>query len=231
MKSIKWSAIVIALVYIGAGAYFLLYPETTEEMLCTILGFTLIGIGLINVFSYFIRNNEDSFFRDDFKNALILITIGSFALAYKPLFIDLIYAVIGIIIMISGYGKLQDCVDTWRFGSNHGPLYIIMAFVSIAMGLVVAINPFVKVAQLHMVIAVGLIFSGVSDFISSIYLSTKLIQQRRRKREEEEEETETEPEVPVTPVVEEMVNEVTVTEPETVEPVIEEKVTEEKTEQ
>ena len=107
-----------------------------------------------------------------------------------------------------------------------------MAFVSIAMGLVVAINPFVKVTQLHMVIAIGLIFSGVSDFISSVYLSTKLIQQRRRKKQEEQEVEE--PEAPVEieePQMPETVTElVTVTEPvepvinETVEPAEEEKI-------
>lgn len=187
MKSIKWSAIIIALAYIAAGSYFFFYPQTTEETICTILGFALIAVGLLNIMSYFSRSNEDSFFRDDFKYGLIIITVGCFALAFKPLFTELAYVCIGIIIMNSGFGKLQDCVDTWRLGSNHGFLYIFLAAVNIIIGLLVAINPFTNTLNLHYLIAGGLAFSGVSDLFSSIYLSTKMALSIRDKKREAEE--------------------------------------------
>ncbi|MDO4198763.1 MAG: DUF308 domain-containing protein [Erysipelotrichaceae bacterium] len=187
MKNIKWTAIVMALGYIAAGVYFFMFPDTSEDMIRTILGFALIGVGIINIIAYFVRSNEESFLRDDFKDALIMITIGCFALAFKELFIELVYLVIGIIIMISGYSKLQDCVDTWRFGANHGPLYIVLALVSIAAGLVAAINPFTSTQHLHYLIGGALIFSGVSDLFSSIYLSTKMVQLKSARRKEEQE--------------------------------------------
>lgn len=185
MKSIKWNSLVFALCYLFMGAYFIVNPYLAQEDLCLLIGYMMIILGVGNVLFYLVRKMETSFYRSDFQTGLILVTVGLVAIAYKPLFIELVYLIMGIIIMISGYSKLQDCVDTWRLGSSHGILYLILALISIGIGLLIITNPFLDTVTVHYVIGAGLIYSGISDFFSSIYLSTKMIRFRKNKLEKE----------------------------------------------
>lgn len=189
MKSIKWNSMVFAMCYIGMGAYFIVNPYLAQEDLCILIGYVMIILGIGNVLFYLIRKMETSFYRSDFQSGLILVTVGLIAIAYKPLFIELVYLIMGIIIMISGYSKLQDCVDTWRLGSSHGILYLILALISIGIGLLIITNPFLDTITVHYVIGAGLIYSGISDLFSSIYLSTKMIRFRKDKETKKNEET------------------------------------------
>ena len=188
MKNIKWSNIIFALCYIGAGVYFIMNPYILQEEIGGYFGFVLIGIGLVKMISYFVRSNEDSFFRNDFSNALIFITVGIIGIIYKIMFSEVIYIIIGIVVMVSGYNKLQDCVDTWRFGSQHGLLYLILAMISLALGVVIVVDPFADMVVFHYVVGGSLVYSGVSDLFSSIYLSGKMIGLKRRERRERDEE-------------------------------------------
>lgn len=178
MKNIKWTSLVLSVCYIGSGAYFLANPYLAQEDLCTLIGYVLILLGIYNVLTYLIRKVETSFLRSDFTFGLIEITIGSIALAYKPLFIELVYIIMGITIMISGYNKLQDCVDTYRLGAKHGVLYLVLSIISIGIGLLVITNPFLDTVTVHYVIGAGLVYSGLSDLFSSVYLSSKMIKRK-----------------------------------------------------
>lgn len=181
MKNIKWASIIIALCYIVAGILFFIDPNVTREILCSWLGYAAIIIGILDVLFFLLRSKQQSFFRNDFMVGLILITIGIVALARRYLFIELVYLVLAITIMISGYRKLQDGVVAYRLGSNHGLLYFLLALISIAIGVVMIVDPSIPVVTLHYLIGVGLMFSGISDLISSVFLSKKMIRYVKQK--------------------------------------------------
>ncbi len=187
MKNIKWNSMFIALCYIGAGVFLILDPRVSQEYICTWLSYAAIAIGFVNALIYFLRPARESFFRNDFIVGMLLMTLGVLAIVYKLLILELVYIVLALVIMLSGYIKLQDCVDTWRLGSKHGFLYFVLAVISIGCGLTVLVQPFTTVENLHYLIGGGLIYSGISDLFSAIYLSGKMIRYARhlRKREEE----------------------------------------------
>ena len=76
--------------------------------------------------------------------------------------------------MISGYKKLQDCVDAWRLGLKYGVLYFVLASISIGIGLFILIDSTLSIKTLHVLIGIGLLYSGVSDLISTIFLASKM---------------------------------------------------------
>lgn len=176
MEKIKWSNILIAICYIAAGIMFFINPNLTKEIICTWLGCGLSIIGISLIVSYLFKSKYESFYKDDFSDGLIYITIGILALVKKAFFLEFIYFELAIVIVISGYKKLQDCVDAWRFGAKHGALYLVLAAVSIGIGLLILVDSTLSETTLHYLVGGGLLFSGISDLVSSIFLSSKMIE-------------------------------------------------------
>ena len=174
MKNIKWSSIIIAICYIAAGILFFADANLTKDIICKWIGYGLIVVGLFCIISYFRKPKNESFLKNEFRDGLIIITIGLLPLIRKDLFIELVYFVIAVIIMISGYKKLQDCVDAWRLGLKYGVLYFVLASISIVIGLIIMMDSSITLKQLHNLIGAGLLYSGASDLISTIFLSTKM---------------------------------------------------------
>lgn len=174
MKKIKWSSIIIAICYIVAGILFFLDENLTREIVCSWIGYSLLVIGVLSLISYFLHPKNVSFLKNEFRDGLIVITLGIMTLIRKDLFIELVYFVLAIIIVISGYKKLQDCVDAWRLGFKNFILYLVLASISIVIGLIVMLDPTIAIKPLHRLIGGGLLYSGVSDLISTIFISSKM---------------------------------------------------------
>lgn len=188
MKSIKWSSILVSICYIVAGIFFFADANLTKDIICTWIGYGLLGVGAILIVSYFIRPKHESFLRNEFRDGLIIITIGLMPLIRKDLFIEIVYIAIAVVIMISGYKKLQDCVDSYRLGIKNGLVYFILSAISIILGLIILLDPTIQVRPLHNLIGAGLLYSGVSDLISTIFLSSKMSEYINKSSEEENKE-------------------------------------------
>ena len=167
MKSIKWSSIFIAVCYIAAGILFFADASLTRDAICKWIGYIALAIGIVNIVSYFLRPKNESFLKDEFRDGLILITIGLLPLIRKDIFIEIVYFVLAIVIMISGYNKLQDCVNAWRMGLKLGILYFILSAISITIGLIIMLDTTIDIKPLHNLIGAGLMYSGITDLIST----------------------------------------------------------------
>lgn len=176
MKNVKWSSIIVSICYIIAGIFFFADASLTKDVICNWIGYALLAVGIMLIISYFIRPKHESFLKNEFRDGLIAITIGLLPLIRRDIFIELVYIAIAIVIMISGYKKLQDCVDSWRLGMKNGLVYFILAAISIILGLIIMLDPTIQVRPLHNLIGAGLLYSGASDLISTIFLSSKMIQ-------------------------------------------------------
>ena len=194
MKKIKWSNILIAICYIVGGVLFFSNGKLTKEIICTWMGIGLLAIGLVLIVSYLIRPKHESFFKDDFADGLMYMTLGTLPFLRKGLFVDVVYLVLAIVIMISGYKKLQDGVDAYRFGSKHGVLYLVLAAISIVVGLIILLDSTLSEQTYHYLIGGGLLYSGISDLISAIFLSGKMIQYSRKMNKAEQAVEEKDPE-------------------------------------
>lgn len=174
MKNIKWSNIIIAICYIAAGIMFFADPNLTKEMICSWIGYGLIIAGGLYVLTYFLHPVQESFMKTDLRDGLMLLTIGTVAIIKKEIFIGIVYFAIAIVIMVSGFKKLQDCVDAWRLGLKYGVTYFVLASVSIVVGLFILIDSTLSIKTLHNLIGVGLLYSGASDLVSTIFLASKM---------------------------------------------------------
>lgn len=188
MRNLKWSNIIIAICYIVAGILFFADANLTKEAICTWIGYGLIIAGGLYVLTYFLHPVQESFLKTDFRDGLMLLTIGLLAIIKKEIFIGIVYFAIAIVIMVSGFKKMQDCVDAWRLGLKYGVLYFVLASISIVIGLFILIDSTLSIRTLHNMIGIGLLYSGISDLVSTIFLASKMTSYMKTIEKEEPKE-------------------------------------------
>lgn len=89
------------------------------------------------------------------------------------LVISLVPFIIGLCIIVSGLFKLQGALDVQRMGGN-AVVILGVAVVNVAVGILMVINPFDTALLLYCLLGAGLLFSGLTDLASTLYLSGKM---------------------------------------------------------
>lgn len=86
----------------------------------------------------------------------------------------LIPFIVAIVIIVDGFVKLQDGIDAKRLGYDKSYIYVIFAAISIIVGLIAMFNLVETSNLLFQVLGVGLVYCGVSDFISVIFIAKRV---------------------------------------------------------
>ena len=128
LKEVKWQSVICSIVYIGIGAMLLLFPRITAKTVCFVAGGSAIIVGFIIVCIYLFRDAKKNAYRNDFVCGLLAILLGLFVFWKLELVLGLIPFVLGIAVMVSGFIKLQNCIDVRRMGYGNGLSLFILSF-------------------------------------------------------------------------------------------------------
>ena len=197
-KDIKWYSLLMAALYIVAGVLLIVYPQLSEELICDVIGIGLIVAGVIRISVYLMMDLEESLFRNDFTEGVILILVGILVIYQQVVFQQLIPFLLSIVVIASGIMKVQDGIDAHRIGFPKVWIYLVLAAISIIFGLVIMFNLIPAGSLVYQVLGAGLAYSGVTDLFSSIYLSAKIRKFKKDKESPPEPESEPLPEIEYT---------------------------------
>lgn len=171
--ALKWGIIVSGIIYTVLGVILLLFPDTSMDIICYIGGGASIAVGIFFALSYFFRNVEADYYRDDLVIGVIAIMVGCVMVFQTQKVQELIPMFFGIFVAVSGCRTIQDCVDMKRLGGSKWWILLIIGLVNLAVGVLLFFNPFGTMQTLLMVIGIGLIFSGITDIIITIVLTKR----------------------------------------------------------
>lgn len=172
-KEIKWSMLLSAALYMVLGLILVIFPATTARTICYMIAGIAIVVGLVNLVVYFTRNITRNYYRNDFVMGLLMVVLGIFVIYKADLVIALVPFIIGLCIVISGLFKLQGALDVQRMGGNS-VVILGIAIVNVVVGILMVINPFESAILLYRLLGAGLLFSGLTDMASTLYLSGKM---------------------------------------------------------
>lgn len=178
-KEMKWNMLLSAVLYMVLGVILVLFPATTARMICYMIAGIAIIIGLVNLVVYFTRNITKNYYRNDFVMGLLMIILGIFVIYKVDLIIALVPFIIGLCIVVSGLFKFQGALDMQRMGGN-AVLILALAVVNVVIGVLMVINPFESALLLYRLLGAGLLFSGLTDLVSNLYLSRKMHSYRKK---------------------------------------------------
>ena len=172
LKNWKVQEIGGAVALLICGLVLLLMPELTLVTIANVIGILVIIIGAFFLIGYFLRK-ELAAGNNDLIKGLVIVCIGIFICVKSELVVSVLPVVLGIGVVLSGILKLQHAFDLKRMGFDTWVRIGLTAAVNIFIGLIVILNPFSTVAWLMRLVGIGFLFSGVTDLITTIYVSKK----------------------------------------------------------
>lgn len=174
LKNMKWNMIVSSIFSIILGAVLMVFPDTSLYVIVNIIAIAFAVGGIASIIRYFTYDLRVSLYRNDFLAGVISLTIGLLLFINPGVIVALVPFVLAIFIMISGFIKLQDGIDAYRMGYKNSFIYIVLAVLSLIAGLIVMFNLFETATLLFIFIGASLVYTGISDIFTTLYLSRKL---------------------------------------------------------
>lgn len=173
-KEMKWDALLTGVLYVLLGIVALVLPETMEKTLGYLLAAVLILAGAVSMIGYLLRDAHQNYYHNDFLHGLIGIGLGILVLFKVDFIIKLIPFLLGALVLISGCSKLQDVIDMKRMEYGNWIVMLVFAVVNVGFGILLMCKPAEAADLWFRLIGVGLIFSGVTDCITTCYFAGKI---------------------------------------------------------
>ena len=174
LKQIKWETMLTSLLYILLGVVTVAIPETMVRTLGYLVGILFILVGAVSMICYLLRDAGRNYDRNDFGYGLVGIAVGVLFLYRVEWITSLVPVILGILVLASGCVKLQHVIDIKRLECGNWVAVLILAVINVIFGAVLIANPFETVILLFQLVGVGLIFSGITDCITVIYVADRM---------------------------------------------------------
>ena len=174
LKQLKWNLILLAVIFIALGIVLILWPGATMKTICYLLAAMLLALGVASLINYLRKDISGIIYRYDLVVGLCAILGGILVFVKVDKLTDLIPAVLGFLVTMSGILKMQNSVDMLRLGHGTWHVAFAMSIINIVAGIVLLMNPFEAAQNLIMCLGIALVYSGITDLYVTISISRRL---------------------------------------------------------
>ena len=168
-KKLKWNLILMSVLYIGLGIFLLMVPGTALNVVCYALGAVVLACAVVQLVRYFVA--ERGIFQSQLTliSGLVCLGLGAFLIFRSDVVVRILPIVFGLFVIFDSLGRIQNALELRRcnYGSWKG--FLLLAVLSIALGVVMILNPFGTMETLVMAIGVILIIEGALNLFSALY--------------------------------------------------------------
>lgn len=180
MKFLKnhFAGIGMFLLEILVGVLLLINPVGFTSGIIMGAGLVLLLVGIVCIIKYFRAEPQEAAKSQNLMKGLIALLAGSFCALRSEWFVvtfPVITLIYGVVILITGLGKIQWTVDILRQKKPRWFLCALSALVSTACGLVIIAAPFTTTAVLWMFTGIGLIVDACFDIVALIFTNRRTI--------------------------------------------------------
>ena len=165
-KCAKWFALVSSLLLGIFGTVLLIWPNTSMNVICTLLGVLMVVFGVSKIVGYFFNVSYHIGFQFD-------LALGLFALLFGILFLTHPGAILSI-----------TWVDARHYQLSGWGLLLFSAIVYLLFGIFLTFNPAKGGSLFVQVMGISLIFAGIENIIFTFYTSKRLKDIRNRLHDE-----------------------------------------------
>ena len=171
LRSRRTSSIIVALLSIVLGVVLIMYPANAANIFVLVCGYALIALGVYYAVVYFARKSKVAMLQTELLLGIILLLIGIWMVSKPSSVIALLQYVVGALIVIHGIIDLQAAINIKRAGFEKWGMGLILSLVTMALDVLIILDPFSATNVLMIVIGIVLIFDGLSDMYLIAVLS------------------------------------------------------------
>lgn len=174
---LKWEKLVTAIVAIVLGIVFVADPNGSGDAVCKVAGVAMIVLAAAMLIRYI---TSARLFPENLIFSAVLLLLGIFFIAKSGVVMTVLGLFFGIFLVIDGASKIRDGIDAAKAKMQGWWIWFILALLTIVLGILVMFGESVMT-----LLGVSLIVDGVSDIVTTLWLSAGV---RRVKKEIEKDE-------------------------------------------
>jgi uncharacterized membrane protein HdeD (DUF308 family) len=169
MKIAKIGYLVMSVIFCVIGAFLIWMPEPSLCVFGCILGIAMIAFGVVKMIGYFSKDLYRLAFQFDLQFGILMIVLGTIVLIRPEKLIDMTLVALGIAIVADALFRLRVAIDAKRFGIGAWWLIAVFAFLTFAVGVIVAFRPWESVQILLGFLGAALIAQGLLNLVVAIF--------------------------------------------------------------
>lgn len=174
---LKWEKLITAIVAIVLGIVFVADPNGSGDAVCKVAGVAMIVLAAAMLIRYF---TSAQLFPENLIFSAVLLLLGIFFIAKSGVVMTVLGLFFGIFLVIDGASKVRDGIDAAKAKMQGWWIWFILALLTIVLGVLVMFGESVMT-----LLGVSLIVDGVSDIVTTLWLSAGV---RKVKKEIEKDE-------------------------------------------
>ena len=163
LKGLKANYTMSAILSIIMGLVLLIWPGTTTQIVCTMLGIVLLSYGIIQIVMFLWTREKTVFSQGILLLGIIFAVIGAWSILKPEMIIMAVPVIVGILIIIHGLHNIIQAVDLKREGYEKWWLALLFGVLTVLFGALLIYNPFGAVEVVVRMIGIFMIYDGVSD--------------------------------------------------------------------
>jgi len=168
IRTIRVELMVMSVALFALGLFLIIFPETSQSILCKAIGVALCVWGVLRLITYFRIAGKEVLGSYGLVQGISLIAFGFFFVLRPESIAAILGTALAVVIVIDGILKLQYAVDFFHLESKRWWAQIIGAVLMIGLGIVALVNPFETTKSLIMFMGAVFVAEGVWDFISLV---------------------------------------------------------------
>lgn len=160
-------SIITSIVFAILGIIMILNPETTIEIVSSIIGLIIIVIGAERIVKYFAFRGDIDFFNNDVIYGIIAVLFGILIMTHSNTFVSVVRIVIGIWIAYSALTKINFALKLKKVQIKTWTLVFTLSTISLIAGILIM---FTNTVSIVVMTAIVMIIYAISDIIDEIIL-------------------------------------------------------------
>lgn len=177
MKELKANYMASAILCVLFGLVLIIWPGTTTQIVCRMLGMILLIYGIIQIAIYLFNAERTVISQGVLVLGIICAVFGTWILFNPAVIIKTIPVIIGVLIAIHGFNNIAQAIALQKEGYEKWWLALIFGLLTVGAGSVLIFNPFEAVETAVRLIGAFLVYDGGSD----IWILSRVIKVKRDK--------------------------------------------------
>lgn len=163
LKGLKVNYTVSALLCVALGLVLLIWPGTTTQVVCMVLGAALVVYGVLQIVFYLANKDRNIAMQGMMVFGIVVAVIGVWILLKPEMIIMAVPVIVGILIVIHGIHNVVQAIALKKDGYTNWWVAFLLGVITVVFGVVLICNPFTVVDTVVRLIGAFLIYDGLSD--------------------------------------------------------------------
>lgn len=163
--------IIASIIYIILGVFMVFHPAKVEAALCYAFGILMTIYGAVNIISFFVNKDSDNNLFLELVFGVLSAAFGVFTMFSPTSVINILFIVIGVIIIIDGVMNMKRSFYLKDFGVRRWYVFLILSAIAVVSGILTIAFREALGNALIIILGITLIYEGISGLVIMFQIS------------------------------------------------------------